>query len=49
METNLSDLNKFEKVSIKKGTLNLSINHEKDINNYAKRLQKSGSLCTEQY
>ena len=49
METILSDLNKFEKVSIKKGTLNLSINREKDINNYPKRLQKSGSLCTEQY
>ena len=49
METILSDLNKFEKVSIKKGVLNFSINHEKNINNYLKRLEKSGSLSTEQY
>ena len=48
-ETILSDLNKFEKVSIKKGILNFSINHEKNINNYLKRLEKSGSLSTEQY
>ena len=44
METILSDFNKFEKVSIKKGILNFSINHEKNINNYLKRLEKSGSL-----
>ena len=49
METILSDLNKFEKVSIKKGIVNFSINHEKNINNYLKRLEKSGSLSTEQY
>ena len=49
METILSDLNKFEKVIIKKGILNFSINHEKNINNYLKRLEKSGSLSTEQY
>ena len=49
METILSDLNKFEKVSIKKGILNFSINHEKNMNNYLKRLEKSGSLSTEQY
>ena len=49
METILSDLNKFEKVSIKKGILNFSISHEKNINNYLKRLEKSGSLSTEQY
>ena len=49
METILSDLNKFEKVSIKKGILNFSINHERNINNYLKRLEKSGSLSTEQY
>ena len=29
METILSDLNKFGKVSIKKGVLSFSINHEK--------------------
>ena len=45
----LSDLNKFEKVSIKKGTLDFSINYEKNINNYLTRLEKSGSLSTEQY
>ena len=49
METILSDFNKFEKVSIKKGILNFSINHEKNINNYLKRLEKSGSLSTEQH
>ena len=49
METILSDLNKSEKVCIKKGTLNFSINHEKNINNYLKRLEKSGTLSTEQY
>ena len=49
METILSDLYKFEKVSIKKGILNFSINHKKCINNYLKRLEKSGSLSTEQY
>ena len=49
MERTISDHNKFEKVSIKKGTLNFSINHEKNINNYLKRLEKSGTLSTEQY
>ena len=49
METIISDHNKFEKVSIKKGILNFSINHEKNINNYLKRLEKSGTLSTEQY
>ena len=29
--------------------LNFSINHEKNINNYLKRLEKSGPLSTEQY
>ena len=47
METILSDLSKFEKGSIKKGILNFSINHKKNINNYLKRLEKSGSLSTE--
>ena len=49
METILSNYNKFEKVSIKKGILNFSINHEKNINNYLKRLEKSETLSTEQY
>ena len=36
METIISNHNKFEKVSIKKGILNFSINHEKNINNCLK-------------
>ena len=31
---------KFEKVKIKKGTLNFSINHERRINDYLKSLEK---------
>ena len=49
METILGDLNKFEKVSIKKGILNFSINHQKSMNNYLRRIEKSGSLSTELY
>ena len=49
METILSDLSKFEKVSIKKGILNFSINHEKNVKNFLKRFEKSGTLSTEQY
>ena len=44
METILSDLNKSDEVSIKKGILGFSINHEKNINRYLKRLEKSESL-----
>ena len=49
MGTILSDLNKFEKVSIKKEILSFSINHEKYFNNSLKRLEKSGSQSTKQY
>ena len=49
METIFSDHNKFEKVSIKKGILDFSINHEENINNYLKRLEKLGTFSTEQY
>ena len=49
METILNDLNKFEKVSIKKRILISSINHKKYISNYMKRLEKSGGLSIEQY
>ena len=49
MKTIISDHNKFENVSIKKGILNFSINHENNINNYLKRFEKSGTLSTEQY
>ena len=45
----LIDLNIFEKVSIQKEILNFSINYEKNINNYLKRLEKSGHLPTEKY
>ena len=49
LEKIISDHNNFEKVSIKKGILDFSINHEKNVNNYLKRLKKSGTLSTEQY
>ena len=49
METILSDLSKFEKVSIKKGILNFSINHEENVKKFLKRFEKSGTLSTEQY
>ena len=48
IETILRDLNKFENFSIKKGILKFSINHEKNIKNYLKRLEKSVSLSTKQ-
>ena len=37
-ETIISVHNKFEKISIKKKIWNFSINHEKNISNYLKRL-----------
>ena len=43
IEKILNDLHKFEKVNVKKGILNFSINHEKCINDY------SGSLSSDQY
>ena len=48
METITSNHNKFEKISIKNGILNFSINHEKNINNCLKRLEKSETLSTEE-
>ena len=48
METITSNHNKFEKISIKNGILNISINHEKNINNCLKRLEKSETLSTEE-
>ena len=47
MEMSLSDLKTLDKVSMKKGILNFSINHDKNINNHLKRLEKLGSLSTE--
>ena len=49
MKKILDDATKFEKVKIKKGILNFSINHERRINDYLKSLEKSGSLTTDQY
>ena len=48
-EENLDDATKFEKVKIKKGILNFSINHKRRINDYLKSLEKSGSMTTDQY
>ena len=48
IEKILDDATKFEKVKIKKGILNFSINHERRINDYLKSLEKSGSLTTDQ-
>ena len=39
----------FEKVKIKKGILNFSINYEGRINNHLKSYEKSCSLATDQY
>ena len=44
METILSDLNKFEKVTIKKGILNFSINHEQ-ISTIIWRDRKNQEVC----
>ena len=49
IEKLLDDATKFEKVKIKKGILNFSINHERWINDYLKSLEKSSSLPTDQY
>ena len=40
----LSNFNKFKKVSIKIEILNFSIDHDKNINNYLKRIEKSETL-----
>ena len=48
MGTILSDRNKFESYH-QKGNLNFLINLEKNINNYLKRFEKSGSLTTDQH
>ena len=49
MESLLSDRAKFEKVHIKKGLLNFTVNHEKRINEYLRFLKSSGALGVEQY
>ena len=49
MEKTFDDGLKFEKVKIKKGISNFSVNHERRINNYLKSHEKSVSLTTDQY
>ena len=40
----LKDVNKFEKVSLKKGILNFAVNHEDHINKQLRSISKNGSL-----
>ena len=49
IEKILDDATKFEKIEIKKGIFNFSINYERLTNNYLKSPKKSGSLTTDQY
>ena len=49
MELLLSDKAKFEKVDTKKGLLNFTVNHEKQIKEDLKYLKLSGALSVEQY
>ena len=48
IEKILDDATKFEKVKIKKGILNFSVNHERRMNDYLKSLEKWSSLTTDQ-
>ena len=45
----LKDVNKFEKVSLKKGILNFAVNHEQHINKQLRSISKNGSLTEQQY
>ena len=45
----LKDVNKFEKVSLKKGILNFAVNHEEHINKQLRSISKNGSLTEQQY
>ena len=49
MKIILIDLNKFGNVSVKRGNLNFSINHEKNINNCFKGLEKLRILSAKQH
>ena len=40
----LKDVNKFEKVSLKKGILNFAVNHEEHINKQLRSISKNGNL-----
>ena len=45
----LTDVKKFEKVSLKKGILNFAVNYEEHINKQLKSISKNGSLTEQQY
>ena len=45
----LKDVNKFEKVSLKKGILNFAVNHEEHINKQLRSISKNDSLTEQQY
>ena len=45
----MKDVNKFEKVSLKKGILNFAVNHEEHINKQLRSISKNGSLTEQQY
>ena len=45
----LKDVNKFEKVSLKKGILNFAVNHEEHINKQLRSISKNGSLTEQLY
>ena len=45
----LKDVNKFEKVSLKKGIISFAVNHEKHINKQLRSISKNGSLTEQQY
>ena len=45
----LKDVNKFEKVSLKKEILNFAVNNEEHINNQLRSISKNGSFTEQQY
>ena len=49
IEDILKDINKFEKVSLKKGILSFAVNHEEHINKQLRSISKNGSLAEQQY
>ena len=49
MESLLSNKDKFERVDTKKGLLNFTVSHEKQINKYLESLKLSGALSVEQH
>ena len=49
IEDILKDVNKFEKVSLKKGFLNFTVNHEEHIYKQLRSISKNGCLTEQQY